>query len=362
MRRLSDTISRLAALHAQHGVRSNGAKVDRLSDLRDFGSNPGALQAHVYIPDQLPEVAPLVVVLHGCTQTAAGYDHCSGWSKLADQEGFALLFPEQQRDKTMPTSASTGLCPPARRNGGEALSIRQMVEALVVAHDLDRSRIFVTGLSAGGAMTSVMLATYPQVFAGGAIIAGIPYGSATTVAEAFDRMRGHGDPSERELQQLLGAALPHKGPWPTISVWHGSADGTVAASKAKAIVAQWRDVHRFDARPARSEIVDGDTRRVWSDAEGRALIEEYSIAGMGHGAPLATAGEVGLGTGGPFMLDIGISSMRRIAHFWGIASLGGQAGCRIPRRVRHASPISMIFRMRRPREPLIRTRPCASSR
>ena len=66
----------------------------------------------------------------------------------------------------------------------------------MVAHDLDRSRIFVTGLSAGGAMASVMLATYPELFAGGAIIAGLPYGSAATMPEAFDRMRGHGGPSD----------------------------------------------------------------------------------------------------------------------------------------------------------------------
>lgn len=65
-----------------------------------------------------------------------------------------------------------------------------MIETLVINHGIDRRRIFITGLSAGGAMTSVMLATYPDIFAGGAIIAGLPYGCATTIPEAFDRMRG----------------------------------------------------------------------------------------------------------------------------------------------------------------------------
>lgn len=90
-----------------------------------------------------------------------------------------------------------------KRNGGEALSIRQMIEAVAVEYGLDRGRIFITGLSAGGAMTSVMLACYPEVFAGGAIIAGLPYGIAKTIPEAFDRMRGHGMPSERQLQKAL---------------------------------------------------------------------------------------------------------------------------------------------------------------
>ncbi|TIU22460.1 MAG: PHB depolymerase family esterase [Mesorhizobium sp.] len=208
---------------------------------------------------------------------------------------------------------------PGKRNGGEALSIRQMIEAVAVEHGLDRKRIFITGLSAGGAMTSVMLACYPEVFAGGAIIAGLPYGSAKTVPEAFDRMRGHGMPSERQLQKALRDASPHQGPWPSISVWHGSADQTVASSNADAIVAQWRAVHGLDARSTRSEMVDGHSRRVWRNAQGQELIEEYRIAGMGHGTPLGTAGDAALGVGGPFMLDVGISSTWHIARFWGIA-------------------------------------------
>jgi poly(hydroxyalkanoate) depolymerase family esterase len=322
LRKISDTIARLAALRASRDFQSVGQGKDRLSDLVNFGTNPGNLRARIYIPDELPDGAPLVVVLHGCTQTAAGYDHGSGWSQLADQEGFALLFPEQQRANNASLCFNWFLPDDTRRDFGEALSIFQMIETLVVAHGLDRKRIFVTGLSAGGAMTSVMLATYPEVFAGGAIIAGLPYGIAETVPEAFDRMRGHGGPSERQLQALLQRASAHEGPWPLISVWHGSADTTVASSNADAIVTQWRAVHRLASSPARSETVAGHSRRVWCDAEGREVIEEYSIAGMGHGTPLATAGNSGLGAGAPFMLDIGISSTRHIARFWGIARRG----------------------------------------
>jgi poly(3-hydroxybutyrate) depolymerase len=171
-------------------------------------------------------------------------------------------------------------------------------------------------------MTSVMLATYPEVFAGGAIIAGLPYGVAETIPEAFDRMRGHGGPSDRQLRDLVRGASAHKGPWPLISVWHGSADNTVASSNADAIVRQWRAVYALKSTPARSETVDGHSRRVWCDAEGREVIEEYSIAGMGHGTPLATGGDAGLGAGAPFMLDVGISSTRLVARFWGIAKQG----------------------------------------
>ena len=298
------------------------------SDLAAFGSNPGGLRCRFYLPDNLPEGAPLVVVLHGCTQNAAGYDHGSGWSRLADEAGFALLYPEQQRSNNPNLCFNWFLPEDTKRDFGEALSIRQMIETMVVAHGLDRQRIFVTGLSAGGAMASAMLATYPEVFAGGAIIAGLPYGSATTIPEAFDRMRGHGSPTEQQLQQLLRGASQHKGPWPRISIWQGSADHTVASSNAEAIAGQWLGVHGLDKAPTHSEAMDGHTRRIWCDAEGRPLIEAYIIAGMGHGTPLMTKGDYGLGVPGPFMLDVGISSTRRIAQFWGIAESGKGASAR----------------------------------
>lgn len=168
-------------------------------------------------------------------------------------------------------------------------------------------------------MASVMLATYPEVLAAGAIIAGLAYGTANTIPEAFDRMRCHGGPSEPELQGLVRSASQHQGPWPRVSIWQGTADQTVAPSNAEIIAGQWRGVHRLGRAPTRSEAIDGHTRKTWSDASGHALIETYSITGMGHGAPLQTAGEDGLGAAGPFMLDVGISSTRRIAEFWGIA-------------------------------------------
>jgi poly(3-hydroxybutyrate) depolymerase len=190
-----------------------------------------------------------------------------------------------------------------------------MVEAMVSPHGLDRRRIFVTGLSAGGAMAMAMLATYPEVFAGGAIIAGLPYGSATTIPEAFDRMRGHGGPAEQDLQRALRSASGHRGPWPRISIWHGAADHTVAPSNADAIAAQWRGVHRLEKLPTHSETAGRLARQVWCDVTGEAMMEINMVAGMAHGTPL---GE-GLGAPGPYMLDVGISSTRQIARFWGLA-------------------------------------------
>ena len=318
MRGISDTISRLAALRASRPAQATGGH-GRLSRLTGFGSNPGALDGWTYAPPDLAAGAPLVVVLHGCTQTAAGYDHGAGWSTLADRFGFALLFPEQTRANNPNLCFNWFLAEDTRRGGGEALSIAQMIETAAQAHRVDRRRVFVTGLSAGGAMAAAMLATYPELFAGGAIIAGLPYGVAHSVPEAFDRMRGHGVPGAKELQRLLRQASDHPGPWPTLSLWHGGSDMTVAVANADAIVEQWRGAHGIEAASESRELVDGHLRRVWRDASGREAIEAYTIANMGHGTPLGTAGEEGYGASGPFMLEAGISSTRRIAEFWGIA-------------------------------------------
>lgn len=293
---------------------------DRLSDLAAFGSNPGAFRARFYVPETLPRGAALVVVLHGCTQTAAGYDHGSGWSRLAEKEGFAVLLPEQQRANNANLCFNWFVPEDVTRDRGEVLSIRQMIDAMVTKHGLDRRRVFITGLSAGGAMAAAMLATYPEVFAGGAVIAGLAYGSASTIPEAFDRMRGHGGPSKAELQRRLAQATSHKGTWPKLSIWQGTADHTVAPANADSLVAQWQGVHRVGASPARQETIDGQTRQVWCDADGHEVIEKYTIAGMGHGTPLKTVGDDGLGHAAPFMLEVGISSTRHMAAFWDLTN------------------------------------------
>src|SRR5579864_8760872 len=159
-----------------------------LIEITGFGSNPGDLRMLSFVPAKLQHAPALVVVLHGCVQTAAGYDLGAGWSTLAERYGFALLMPEQQRANN-PQGCFNWFNPEdVTRDRGEAHSIRQMIARMVGDHGIDKHRIFVTGLSAGGAMTSVMLATYPDVFAAGAVIAGLPYGVASNVREAMNGM------------------------------------------------------------------------------------------------------------------------------------------------------------------------------
>lgn len=298
----------------------------RLREVTGFGSNPGQLRMLTYVPKNLAPSSPLVVVMHGCTQTAVAYDHGAGWSTLADRYGFAILFPEQQRGNNPNLCFNWFQTGDIQRDQGEPLSIRQMIEHVAREHAIDRGRIFVTGLSAGGAMTSVMLATYPELFAGGAIIAGLPYGSATSVQEAFESMYQGRTHSAREWGDLVRDASSHRGPWPKLSVWHGSADATVKSANADEIVKQWSNVHGLSAKPAETSMVDGYPRQVWRDAAGREVIESFTIASMAHGTPLATGdGENAYGAAGPYLLEVGISSTYHIAKFWGIVDKVVQA-------------------------------------
>ena len=161
-----------------------------LVEITDFGTNPGELKMFSFVPDGLraTQGLPLVVVLHGCSQTAAGYDLGAGWSKLAKHYGFALLMPEQRSSNNVNGCFNWFSPEDTTRDHGEACSIRQMVARMTYYNRIDKRRIYVTGLSAGGAMTSVMLATYPDVFAGGAVIAGLPFGVASNVRQALSGM------------------------------------------------------------------------------------------------------------------------------------------------------------------------------
>jgi poly(hydroxyalkanoate) depolymerase family esterase len=291
----------------------------RLLETAYFGPNPGALRMLSYAPPGLCSRAPLVVVLHGCGQGAEDYAHAVGWTALAERLGFALLTPEQNLSNNANGCFNWFQQNDTRRGHGEAASIHQMIERTVTALGTDYSRIYITGLSAGGAMTSVMLATYPETFAGGAIIAGLPYGAAGNVQDALASMRQPPGRSGRGWGDLVRKASTHCGPWPAISVWHGSADNTVNPANAEAIIEQWIDVHGIAQVPSIQDEVDGYSRRVWRTTHGRSVLESYTITGMPHGSPISSGrSQDQCGSVRPFVLEAGISSSYRIAEFWGL--------------------------------------------
>lgn len=327
---LGDNIAQLMRARRQQEAAgaTSAASTAGLTELHGFGSNPGALRMMAYVPPGLPPGAPLVVALHGCTQTAAGYDAGAGWSRLAARHGFAVLLPEQVRANNANTCFNWFQPADTARTGGEAESIRQAVAHMAGAHGLDPKRVFVTGLSAGGAMAAVMLAAYPEVFAGGAVIAGLPYGAAHSVPEAFEAMGGRRVHTPREWGGLVRAASPHRGPWPRVQVWQGGADHTVRPGNAEELVKQWGDVLGLSAAPDVADTVDGAAHRAWRDASGQVVLESFLVPGMGHGTPLDTGAadlDRSAGAAGPYMLDAGISSTWHMARAWGLLTAAAEA-------------------------------------
>ncbi|MFN3912674.1 alpha/beta hydrolase family esterase [Hyphomonas sp.] len=283
-----------------------------------FGSNPGNLRMFSHVPAGLKMPAPLVVVLHGCTQTAEAHAEAAGWLALAARFGFAVLAPEQRPANNPSRCFNWFETGDAARGCGEAASIRTMIACMTAQHDIDAGRIFITGLSSGGAMTSAMLAAYPEVFAGGAIIAGLPHGAADSVQSALQAMRGRGpfdDPQygAPPCEPSAGARAPR------VTVWHGDADRTVHAVNAERIARQWTHAHALSFEAGERETLDRIERTVWRDpATGESVVETNIVRGLGHGTPLSTFDEAGAGSVAPFMIEAEISAVLEVARFWGL--------------------------------------------
>ncbi|WP_419899583.1 extracellular catalytic domain type 1 short-chain-length polyhydroxyalkanoate depolymerase [Roseomonas sp. USHLN139] len=259
--------------------------------LDETPGNPGQLRLKACLPEALPPRAPLVVALHGCGQDAAGFDQACGWSQLAARRGFALLLPEQRRENNGNGCFNWFEPGDTARGEGEVASIAAMVERLVRRHRLDPGRVFVTGLSAGGAMTASLLACYPERFAGGAILAGLPHAAARGVSQALEAMFHPASRPAEERAAAVRAASAHAGPWPRLSIWQGEADETVRPANAEELLKQWLPLHGLDpARPSREEA----GHRAWKGA-----VECITLPGIGHEVP----------AGAP----------EAILDFWGIA-------------------------------------------
>lgn len=218
---------------------------------------------------------PLVVMLHGCTQSADDFAAGTQMNRLADEHGFLVLYPEQS------ASANASRCwnwfrPQDQvREGGEPALIAAMVRAVMNEQAVDKQRVFVAGLSAGAAMAVVLGETWPDLFAAVGAHSGLPFAAAHDIPSAMAAMKGRG---VNERERVANNVVP------TI-VFHGDRDHTVQHSNGEHIAQQARratpalDVRRDSGTAAGGRRY---TRERHTDAVGRVLVEQWTVHGAGH--------------------------------------------------------------------------------
>lgn len=284
------------------GVATSSA----LEEVSTFGDNPANLKMYVHAKAGKKPSA-IVLALHGCGQTATDYVN-AGWNDVADREGLVIVYGEQS------TTNNSLRCfrwfdPSHIGKEGEAKSLASMVLAAQTMYGTKRA--FVTGLSAGGAMTSVMLAAYPELFEAGAMIAGVPYKCASSPAEAFACMK-----TKSQSPDAWAALVPKTSviSTPRVSIWHGDADTIVRSANREELVKQWTRINGVAEIPSETRTEGSATHCLHRDTSGVVRVESWSIPGMGHGVALDPKN--GCGKAGAFALDVGLCSTERVAAFF----------------------------------------------
>jgi poly(hydroxyalkanoate) depolymerase family esterase len=293
----------------------------QLAQVSSFGSNPGALDMYKYVPDGMPDDAPLVVLLHGCSQQASGMIP-TGFLDLADEYHFYLVLP-QQRSGNNPVNCfnwAGEYGDPANlvRGQGENLSIKQMIDKMKADHSIDAARVYVAGFSSGAAFAAVMMATWPELFDAGAVMSGVPYRCATTVQGAYDCMALGSHPELKKTPaqwgDLVRAASNHDGAFPRVILFHGTSDTTVHPDNMTELIEQWTDVHGISADAAATTMVAGHERRRFGAGE----VEAWRIGGMVHAVSVGDDPDHACGTTGSFVADKGLCEAYRAIRFFGL--------------------------------------------
>ncbi|HTA61963.1 MAG TPA: PHB depolymerase family esterase [Bacteroidia bacterium] len=284
-----------------------------------FGTNPGNLNMYSYVPTGITGKAPLVVVMHGCTQNAITVATQSGWNTLADRHKFFVMYPEQNSANNSSTCFNWFVQGDENRNQGEAYSIKQMVDYMKAHYNIDTTQIFATGLSAGACMTNVMLACYPDVFKAGAVMAGAPYKAGSSALYGYTTA-----PTPQAWGDSVKTGYPaYTGAYPKVAVFQGSSDFVVSPSNETEIMKQWTNIHGTDqTADATVSSFNGNafvTKNTYNDNNGNEVVETYTLSGMGHAIALDTGScYQQCGATGTYALEVYFSSTFWAAYFFNI--------------------------------------------
>jgi poly(hydroxyalkanoate) depolymerase family esterase len=238
-----------------------------------FKNDCGARDYKLFEPARDGRTLPLVVMLHGCTQDADDFARGTRMNALARAQGFLVLYPSQSQRTNAQRCWNWFKHNHQARGKGEPAILAGMVRDVIATHDVDPARVYVAGLSAGGAMAAILGDAYPDLFAAVGVHSGLPTGSATDVQTALAAMSGGAQPVRRGVRQ---GATP-----PTI-VFHGDADTTVNVVNAQRIVEAAGLAAHSDVQRDASRLGVPYSRRAWVDGQGAERGEQWTLHGVGH--------------------------------------------------------------------------------
>jgi poly(3-hydroxybutyrate) depolymerase len=271
-----------------------------LDRVEEFGENKGNLKMYKYVPKTIDyqKPVPLVFVLHGCTQSAEMISSETGWNKLADSLNFIVVYPEQKQINNATKCFNFYLGFKAKKDKGEVASLKNMIDYCFKRYSIDSSRVFITGMSAGGAMSNAMLNAYPEIFNAGAILAG--------PSNLFNPNKGNIHPK--------------------VAILQGTDDRIVPKRNAEKIKLQWLKKHQIDTSQAET-IVDYLnnpllTAKLYYNHEKQVKVITIYAAGIRHkllikpGKKLSQGGKMDFHT-----VDVNFHSTYWIAWFFGLTKL-----------------------------------------
>ena len=233
----------------------------------------GKRRYRLYLPSGGPQRGrPLLLMLHGCLQDPDDFALGTRMNRLAELEGFVVAYPEQPR-RVNPKRCWAWYEPAnQRRGGGEPAILAGIAAEIVARHGLDEGRVYVAGLSAGGAMAAILGQTHPDLFAAVGVHSGLPRGAVRGIAGAMTAMR-HGAP---------GAVAPF-GPVAPVILFHGDADEIVNPINAVQVLRQFgAEALAAEVEAGRAPAGRAYARTRYRDARGHTSCESWQVEGLGH--------------------------------------------------------------------------------
>ena len=273
---LTDALAPLGKPYSPRSLRADLGSPTSARDaafkLHSFRGEVGTRRYKLYVPPvAVGRDLPLLVMLHGCTQSPDDFAAGTRMNELAAQHSFLVAYPEQPANAN-PQKCWNWFSPGDQQRGaGEPSLIAGLTKQIIDGYPIAASRVFVAGLSAGGAAAAVMGVTYPDIFAGVGVHSGVACGAARDLPSALAAMRSGG----------AGMPAPHL--IPSI-VFHGDKDLVVNPENANAVIAQSQGSKRLHQTVTQGQSPDGTkyTRTVQRDEGSRAVLEQWVIHGAGH--------------------------------------------------------------------------------